>query len=115
METYVQIEVRYEGLVGENHDGGDQPDERQDDVHVDPDHGFTQDHPPALEADGEEGEHDDVAGEVLQHGEEVTHGPAQQPVVNNQDEQRHRQSDCQLEQGGNHCAQDTTLDRTAQI
>ena len=57
--------MRYEGLVGENHDGGDQPDERQDDVHVDPDHGPAEDDPPALEADGEEGEHDDVAGQVL--------------------------------------------------
>ena len=107
--------MRYEGLVGENHDGGDQPDERQDDVHVDPDHGFTQDHPPALEADGEEGEHDDVAGEVLQHGQEVAEGPAQEPVVDDQDEQRERQSHRELEQGGNHRAQDTALDGTASV
>ena len=107
--------MRYEGLVRENHDGGDQPDERQDDLHVDPHQGLAEDDPPALEADGEEGEHDDVAGEVLQHGEEIAHGSAQEPVVNNQDEQRHRQRHRQLEQGGNHCAQHTTLDRTAQI
>ena len=107
--------MRYEGLVGENHDGGDQPDERQDDVHVDPHHGSAEDHPPALEADGEEGEHDDVAGEVLQHGQEVAEGPAQQPVVNNQDEERERQSDRELEQGSNHCAQHAALDRTADV
>ena len=105
----------YEGFVWENHDGGDQPDEGEGDVHVDPGDGFTEDDPPALEADGEEGEHDDVAGEVLQHGEQVTHGSAQQPVVDDQHEERHRERHRELQQGGNHCAQDTTLDWTAQI
>ena len=105
----------YEGFVWENHDGGDQPDEGEGDVHVDPGDGFTEDDPPALEADGEEGEHDDVAGEVLQHGQQVAESPAQQPVVDNQDEQRERQSHRELEQGGNHCAQHTALDGTASV
>ena len=107
--------MRDEGFVREHHDGWHQPDEGKGDVHVDPGDGFTQDDPPALEADGEEGEHDDVAGEVLQHGQEVAEGPAQQPVVDNQDEERERQSDRELEQGSNHCAQHAALDRTADV
>lgn len=55
----------YEGVVREDHQGGDQPDEGQDEVHVDPDNGLAQQAAPPLEADGEEGEHDDVAGQVL--------------------------------------------------
>ena len=55
----------YEGVVREDHQGGDQPDEGQDEVHVDPHNGLAQQAAPPLEADGEEGEHDDVAGQVL--------------------------------------------------
>ena len=85
--------------VGGDQEAGDRPDDRQHHLHVDPEAGpghraraGGDDHTPPghdddddddndddiddvspLDADGDQGEHDDVAGEVLQHRQQVAH------------------------------------------
>ena len=56
-----------------------------------------------------------MAGQVLQHGQQVAHGLAQQPVVDQEDKQGDRESDGELEESGNDSAEDTTLDGTVTI
>ena len=84
--------------VGGDQEAGDRPDDRQHHLHVDPEarpghraRAGGDDHAPPghhdnddgddsddddvspLDADGDQGEHDDVAGEVLQHRQQVAH------------------------------------------
>ena len=83
--------------VGGDQEAGDRPDDRQHHLHVDAEAGPAHraraggdDHAPPghhghghdddndddvspLDADGDQGEHDDVAGEVLQHRQQVAH------------------------------------------
>ena len=67
--------MRDEFSVRKNEKARDDPDDWQDELHVDLEGAGAgvDDGPPPLYADGDQGQHDDVAGQVLQHGQQVAH------------------------------------------
>lgn len=118
-------------------EGGHEPDDREHHLHVDLGPGVGDlagvvtagpgdDHPPPLQTDGEQGEHDHVTGKVLEHhhdhiinivghahlehGEEVAHDAPQEPVVDQEHEQGHGEREGELEQRRQHRAQHAALD-----
>lgn len=56
-----------------------------------------------------------VSKAYLEHGEEVTHDAAQQPVVDQEHEQGHGQRDRELQQRRQHRAQHAALDGAVAI
>ena len=94
--TYIQVEVRDVGRVGQHHGQGQGPDQGQHQVDGEPLLTCLPEYLISVNAEGKEAEHDGIAGEVLrkelgkddeceddlEHGKNKAEELAQEPVMN---------------------------------
>ena len=111
IETYIQVEVRDVGNVGQHHGKGQDPDQGQHHMDREPLCIRPGKYLVSVNAESKEAEHDGVAGKVLgivldksaavedylEHGKDKAEELSKEPVVNKQDKQRERQREQQLQ------------------